>query len=239
MPEGWENLTVGGQAMRAFTAAPEGSGPFPAVVVAMHAGGVDPFIQEMTRRLGAAGYLAIAPDLYHLQEPGGENSNRMGRLRDNEIIQDVNATVEFLQAKSVVRGDQIGIVGFCMGGRVVFLMAAVNPAFKAAVPFYAGNMWKAWGDGPSPFEQLATTHSPVLAFFGEEDGNPSPEEMRQLDAELTRLGKPHEFRSYPGAGHAYMDSTNPNRYRQDAADASWPIALGFFEKHLGRVPAAR
>lgn len=239
MPERWENLTVDGQAMRAFSAAPEGSGPFPAVVVAMHAGGVDTFIQEMTRRLGAAGYLAIAPDLYHRQEPGGENQNRMGRLRDNEIVEDVNATVELVQGNSAVRADQIGIVGFCMGGRVVFLMAAVNPAFKAAVPFYAGNMWRPWGEGPSPYERLATTHCPALAFFGEQDGNPSPEDMRKLDAELTRLGKPHEFVAYPGAGHAYMDFTNPNRYRQHAADASWPITLAFFEKHLTKVPAAR
>ena len=239
MPERWENLTVDGQAIRAFSAAPEGSGPFPAVVVAMHAGGVDTFIQEMTRRLGAAGYLAIAPDLYHRQEPGGDNLGRMGRLRDNEIIRDVNSTVEFLQGNSVVRADSIGITGFCMGGRVVFLMAAVNQAVKAAVPFYGGNTMVPWGEAPTPFERLANTYCPVLGFFGEEDGNPSPEDMRKLDAELTRHGRAHEFHSYPGAGHAYMDFTNPNRYRQQAADASWPIALAFFEKHLAKVPAAR
>lgn len=239
MPEQWGNIEVDGHAMGFFSAAPQGTGPFPGVVVIQHRGGVDRFTQEMTRRLAAAGYFGIAPELYHRQTPipGEDDAARAGRLRDAEVIQDVNATVDFLLRHRAVLKESIGIVGFCMGGRVVYLMAALNPAFQAAVAYYGGNTMVAWGEGPTPFERLANTYCPVLGFFGEEDANPSPEDMKKLDAEFSRHGKVHEFHSFPGAGHAYMDFTNPARYRAHAAQASWPITLAFLEKHLGKVPA--
>jgi carboxymethylenebutenolidase len=207
----------------------------------MHRGGVDEFMQEMTRRVAAAGFFGISPDLYHRQDPNPTTplEARTSQLRDIEVIPDVNAAVDFLQRQRTVRRESIGIMGFCMGGRVVFLMATVNPALTAAVAFYGGNTMASWGEGPTAFQRLPTTYCPVLGFFGEDDQNPSPEDMRKLDAELTRHKKPHEFHSYPGAAHAYMNFTNKVGYREHAAKASWPITLAFLEKHLGRVPAAR
>jgi len=90
-----------------------------------------------------------------------------------------------------------------------------------------------WGDGPAPFERTAEIQCPLLGFFGEEDGNPSPADMRKLDAELTRHGKAHEFHSYAGANHAFMNRLG-NRYHAQADRDSWPKALAFFEKQLGR-----
>jgi carboxymethylenebutenolidase len=112
-------------------------------------------------------------------------------------------------------------------------MAAANPIFKAAVPFYGGNIMTPWGAADkAPFELTSGINCPMLFHFGATDGNPSPDDQAKLDAELTRLGKPHQFYSYPGAGHAFMDFTNPERYHEAAAQAAWPRTLDFFATHL-------
>ena len=72
----------------------------------------------------------------------------------------------------------------------------------------------------------------MLFHFGEVDQNPSQDDMKKLDAELTRLGKPHQFYTYPGADHAFMDFAQPHRYNKGAADASWPRSLEFFAQNL-------
>ncbi len=159
------------------------------------------------------------------------------RLLDVTVIKDVNATVDFLRGHRSVDAERLGIIGFCMGGRVSYLMAAANPHLKAAVAYYGGNIMVPWGEGPAPFERTAEMHCPLLGLFGAEDANPSPADMRQLDAELTRLGKLHEFHSYPGAGHAFLNRRG-ERYRADADSDSWPKTLAFLAKHLTKVAAA-
>jgi len=205
------------------------------MVVIQHQGGVDEFVQGMTERLAGAGYIAAAPDLYHRDGPDctDDIATRRSRLSDRRIINDVNACVEFLRRDPRVDGQRIGIIGFCMGGRVAYLMAAASPAFKAAVAFYPGNVFRAWGrDIPSPFERTAEIHCPLQGHFGADDKNPSPEDMAKLDAELTKFNKPHEFYSYRGAGHAFLDGTKES-YRRDADRASWPRTLDFLARHLG------
>ncbi len=124
----------------------------------------------------------------------------------SSVIKDVNATVDFLRGQKSADVERVGIVGFCMGGRVAYLMAAANPMFRVAVDFYGGDIFKAWSDGPLPFDRTAEIHCPIQGHFGETDKNPSPEEMRRLDAELTRLGKVHEFYYYPNAGTPSVDT---------------------------------
>ncbi|KKK51410.1 hypothetical protein LCGC14_3115240, partial [marine sediment metagenome] len=175
----------------------------PGVIVAQHAGGVDEFIQTMSDRIAAAGYVAIAPELYH-RDPNPEDNPlvRMGRLRDANIVTDVNAAFKHAKGLEEVAEERIGIVGFCMGGRVAYLMATHIPALRAAVVFYGGNIMVPWGEGPAPFDGTEEIKCPVLGLFGEEDTNPSPADVAKIDAELTRLDRTHEFRSYSGAGHA-------------------------------------
>jgi carboxymethylenebutenolidase len=239
MPTFWERTTVDGAEMPLCVSVPDGAGPFPGVVVIQHQGGVDNFVQDMTQRLASAGYVGVAPDLYHRDGPSCQDDGptRRARLRDVTVIKDVNATVDFLQGHRGVDGERLGIVGFCMGGRVAYLMAAANPHFKAAVAYYGGNIMVPWGDGPAPFARTAEIHCPLLGLFGEEDANPSPADMRTLDAELTRHGKVHEFHSYPGANHAFMN-TYGARYHAEAERDSWPKTLAFFAKYLSRVRTA-
>lgn len=235
----WDSVKVDGADMRLYVSGPDGTGPFPAVVVIQHQGGVDAFMEEMTQRIASAGYLGVAPDLYHRDAPDCRDDapTRRARLRDLTVIKDVNATVDFLTGHRLVESDRLGIIGFCMGGRVSYLMAAAHPGFKAAVSYYGGGIMVPWGEGVAPFERTAEMHCPLLGLFGEDDANPSPADMRQLDAELTRYGKVHEFHAYPGAGHAFMNRRG-ERYRVDADRDSWPKTLAFFATHLSRVAVA-
>ena len=238
MPSFWEKLQVDGQEMSVYSSVPGGSGPFPAVVIAHPASGVAEFTQSIADRLAEAGYAAAAPDLFHrvTEEMTADGTARNAFLKDGEIVADVNTTVDWLRAHPAIVGDSIGIVGFCMGGRVAWLAAATNPHLKAVVPYYPGNLWAARGDDrESPFQLTNGIQSPMLVHFGEVDENPSQDDMRKLDAELDRLGKAHQFYTYPGAGHAFMDFAQPQRYQREAADASWPRTLEFFAAHLKGV----
>jgi len=229
----WDAPTVDGETMRCYVAAPAGEGPFPAVIVIQHAGGVDEFVQEMADRFASAGYVAVAPELYHRQDPGsGEDMlTRMGRLRDVEVVRDASAAIEHAGRLGEVAADRIGIAGFCMGGRVAYLMATHVPSLRAGVVFYGGNNMVPWGEGQAPFDRSESIACPLLGLFGEQDTNPSPADVAKLDAELSRLGKQHEFHSYAGVGHAFMVSTRPG-YRRDVADAAWGECLTWLQRHL-------
>jgi carboxymethylenebutenolidase len=231
----WQQTDSDGGTMPIYVSAPADAGIFPALVVIQHQSGVDEFIQSVTQRLAAAGFVAAAPDLYHRDGPNCQDEMRARsmRLSDRRVITDVGATVDFLRRRSNVDGKRIGIIGFCMGGRVVYLMAAANPDFKAAVTFYPGNTGRPWGrDVPSPFERTAEIYCPIQGHFGDEDKNPAPEDRLKLDNALTQHGKRHEFYAYADAGHAFMDNTKPS-YRPHAEQAAWPRVLDFLNRYLG------
>ena len=230
----WQEAESDHSKMGMHVSMAEDPGPFPGIVVIQHQSGVDEFIQGMTQRLARAGYVAAAPNLYHRDGPNCRDDvvTRRSRLRDRNIINDVNASIHFLQDHSAVNGHRLGIIGFCMGGRIVYLMAAVSTAFKAAVAYYPGHMFRAWGrDLPSPFERTAAIHCALQGHFGTDDKNPSPDDMCRLDVEMAKFNKAHEFYSYANAGHAFMDSTKES-YRRHADDASWPRTLTFLKEHL-------
>jgi len=235
MPSFTDKLTVGGSEMNMYAALPDGSGPHPAVVIAFHVGGLDDFDRKMADQLAEAGFVAVVPDLFHRfskEVMDGPRLDRLGHLKDADIIADMNAAVDFLTANSAINGDRIGVTGFCMGGRIAWLMAASNQIFKCTVPFYGGNIMGNWGPGDTPFSMSNNINCPMLFHFGAEDGNPSVADRDTFDAELKRLGKDFEFHTYDGAGHAFMDHTNPDRYHEASAAAAWPRTIDFFNNHL-------
>jgi carboxymethylenebutenolidase len=221
--------------MPAYVSGPVGATHLPAVIVIQHAGGVDDFVRTMADRLTDDGFVAIAPDLYHREEPDSKDDpmTRMGRLRDASIVSDVDAAIEHARGLPEVDGERLGITGFCMGGRVTYLMAAKSDAFKAAVVCWGGSIMVPWGDGPAPFDLTGDITCPVLGLFGEEDYNPTPADVAKLDAEMDRLGKVHEFHSYPGAGHAFMNESRPS-YREGAAKDGWARLIDWFDAYLRR-----
>ena len=242
MPSFWEKVSVNETEMDVYASVPNGSGPFPAVVVAQHASGVDKFIQDMADKLSAAGYAAVAPDLFHrITDKMVESTGKTKRdqLSDPLIIDDINATVGFLAGHSAIDSDRIGITGFCMGGRVTWLAAATIPTIKAAVPYYGGNIMVPWGDATEPPLTLTSgIKCPVLFHFGEIDENPSQADMLVLDRVLSANSVPHRFYTYPGANHAFMNPANPPRYQRVAAEMSWPRTLDFFGTHLNGPPTS-
>jgi carboxymethylenebutenolidase len=240
MPSFWEKVQVAGADMDLYASVPSGSGPFPAVVIAHPASGVGEFTQSIADRLATEGFAAVAPDLFHRVTEAmlADGSARTAFLNDAHIVADINATVDFLRNHPAIDGEKLGVTGFCMGGRITWLAAATNPHFKAAVPFYGGNLMVARGDATqSPFELTNGINCPMLFHFGGIDGNPSPEDMQTLDAELARLGKEHQFHTYPGADHAFMDFSQPTRFHQQAAEAAWPRTVAFFAGHLKEATA--
>ena len=237
MKNSWETITVDNNPMRLYLSQPEGPGPFPAMVVIQNQDGIGEFTQAMTRRIAEAGYVGIAPELYHREgEPKTpeEVANFKHTRRDANVINDINATVNFLRGCAAADTSRLGIVGFCMGGRIAFLMAAASPSFKAAVDFYGGGVYSKWGDRPAPSELAVNVSCPIQGHFGELDKNPPPDEMRKLDAELIRLGKQHEFFFYAGAPHGF-NRQGWDGYRPEADATSWARTLEFFKKHLSGV----
>jgi len=243
MPSFTDTLKVNGQDMEMYASLPSGSGPHPAVVIAFHVAGLDDFDRTMADKLAEEGYVAVVPDLFHrlsAEVMAGPRLDRLGHLSDPDIIADMNAAVDFLKGQSAVDSEKIGVTGFCMGGRVTWLMAATNPIFKAAAPFYGGGIMDPWGAATvAPFELSNNITCPILFLFGATDSNPSPDDQVKLDAELTRLGKPHTFHAYPGAGHAFMDFSNPDRFHQASSEAAWPRTLDFFATHLKGAAVTR
>lgn len=237
MASTWESTQSDGKAMDIYVSMPEGSGPFPGIVVIHHMSGVDPFTRSIAERLAGEGYAAVAPNLYH-RNSESERAAATGPkdlLKDPQVIADVNAAADHLRSHTSVDGNALGIIGFCMGGRVVWLGAATNPHFKAAVPYYGGSIMLPWGDiDQTPFDRAVGIDCPILFHFGELDTNPSPEDMAKLDGELTRLGKAHQFYTYPDAKHGFMNHNGPG-YNQEATDAAWPRTMAFFSEHLSGV----
>lgn len=225
-----ENISSGGVPMDVYLAQPEGAGPFPAVVLAFHRGGIDDFTKDRADRLAREGFIAAAPDLFHRMPPDTENP--LPLLNDKHIIEDLEATVQHLKSKSDCNG-KLAIAGHCMGGRIAFLGAAVNPAFQAAVIYYSGNMFKTWGEGETPpFELLPGIKGPVIGFFGNDDKNPSPDDVDKIDEKLTGLGIEHEFHRYDGAGHAFQNFLRDDQYREAAEKDSWGKTLAFLKSKM-------
>lgn len=230
---GTQTLTVAGEAMEVYVDKPAVAGPHAAMVVAHHRGALDAFTKKFVEDLAAAGYAAAAPALYHRRPAGEDSMESLKNLDDAEIIADLTATIAYLGELASVRSDEIGIVGHCMGGRVSFLGAASIPSIAACGIFYGGNTMKGWGAGnPPPIELSGSINCPVIGFFGNDDENPSPEDVARIDEEFTEQGIAHTFHAYDGAGHAFQNFLNEAGYREEATKDSQAKLLAFLAETL-------
>ena len=235
---GMRKVPQNGATFDAYIAVPQGPGPYPAVVLTHHRTGLDEFTRDRADRLAAAGYLTLAPDMFHRSANSDDHDAKGKALTDAGILADIKAAVSYLEALPEADGDRLAILGYCMGARMAFMGAVTVPAFKAAVICYCGGMFTAKGDGPTAFERIKDIRCPVVGFFGREDTNPSPAQVAEIDAELSSHGIWHEFHIYDGAGHAFQAYERPERYNEAAANHSWNRAFTFLAEHLGMKTGA-
>jgi carboxymethylenebutenolidase len=216
--------------MDVMLGVPDGAGPFPTLVVCHHRWGLDKFTEAVVERLNANGFIAGAPNFYHRRPAGEDTAESMKYLDDDKIIGDIRAATASLQQLPQAKKGAEGIMGHCMGGRQSFLGATAHP-FKAAVMLYGGGINHQRNGKPAALTRASGIACPLLGFFGKEDKNPSPTDMAEVDKELTRLGKTHEFHAYDGAAHAFQNFTD-QRYRPEASEDAWRRYLAFFRETL-------
>ncbi len=235
-----ETTEVNGSPMEVFLFEPEGPGPHPGLVLCQHIPvghtGVenDEFTLKTAERFAENGYVVAAPFIFHWWPKEEEMQLKRDEFRDDWTVLDLQAAYDLLAARDDVDGERIGIVGHCWGGRVSWLGACHNPDLKACAVFYGGRIKLPMGPATPPAIDLAgNIKCPVIGLFGNDDQNPSPEDVDDYDAALTAAGVPHAFHHYDGAGHAFQCFTNEERYRPDASEDAWGKVLAFLNETLG------
>ena len=225
--------------MRLYEAKPAGTARG-AIVVIQEAFGVNGHIDDVTRRGAAAGYHAVAPDLFHRSGPGsiveyGKFEQVMEFFKDvggdDAVLTDVDAALAHLRAAGHPDG-RIGIVGFCFGGRVTFLVA-LRHAIGAAVSFYGGGIVTGrFPQFPPLIAEVASLQTPWLGLFGDQDASIPVDDVEQLRGALRDAKVDTEVVRYADAGHGFHCDHRPDYRADDAADA-WKRALDWFAAHLG------
>jgi carboxymethylenebutenolidase len=225
------------------------------VIVIQEAFGLNDHIKDVTRRFGAAGYHAVAPELFHRTGGGTvDYGNFAGvaphfeALNDARIVADVDSTLDHLRGTEPDTGrpsggertgwsdDQIGIVGFCVGGRISFLVAA-HRKLGAAVGFYGGGIVTSRRAQYPPLVELTPTlATPWLGLFGDEDKGIPVEDVEQLRSRLAAAPVASEIVRYAEADHGFHCDARPSYHEASAKDA-WDRTLAWFARHLAPVPA--
>lgn len=229
----------------AYLAEPSRPGRFGAVVVIQEVFGVNSHIREVTERLAGAGYVAIAPHIYHRQSPGfevgyTEEDLELGRrykqgTKADELLADVQGAIAYLYAKDNVIPDGVGCIGFCFGGHVAYL-AATLPEVKATASFYgAGIATTTPGGGEPTLSLTAQIDGTLYGFFGEKDALISAQEVDQIEAALTDHGVTHKIFRYPGADHGFFCDQRYS-YNPEAARDAWEQVLNLFKTELATAP---
>jgi len=224
--------------MRVYVARPEGNESLPGIIVIQEIFGVNDHIQDVTRRYAEQGFVAAAPEIYHRFDRKDVPYTEMQagfalrqQLSDDQVMDDVNATFDLLNNRPDVQKGQIGIVGFCYGGRVAYLAATRNPNLKAVASYYGGGI-AAPNDPGAPIGATANIKAPIALFFGEQDQAIPMDQIRQIEAKLKEQGKKFELHTYPAAGHGFFCDHRPGNYRPESAADAWPKTIGFFKREL-------
>lgn len=200
------------------------TGKLPAVVVAHENRGLNPYIEDVARRVAKAGFIALAPDgLTSVGGyPGNDDKGRelQQKVDPEKLMNDFFAAIEWLMKHDASTG-KVGITGFCYGGGVANAAAVAYPELAAAVPFY-GRQAKA--------EDVPRIKAPLLIHYGELDTRIN-EGAAAYEQALKATGKTYEAFVYPGANHGFHNDSTP-RYDKAAAELAWDRTLAWFNKYL-------
>jgi carboxymethylenebutenolidase len=229
-----------GDEIEAYSARALDESPRGGVVVIHHMPGYDPQNKEIARNFAYHGYNAVVPNLYWREAPGASpddaaaTARANGGVPDERLVGDVAGAMAYLKGLSNSNG-KVGTIGYCSGGRQSFL-AAVSLDLDAAVDCYGAFVVGEVPEGiplkVGPIvDKTPNLSCPLLGLFGEEDANPSPAQVSELEEALRANGKTYEFHSYPNAGHAFFSVNRPS-YRVEAANDGWEKIFTFYGKYL-------
>ena len=207
------------------------SGSGPGVLVIQEWWGLDSGIKEMADRLAKAGFVALAPDLYHGELAAHDEMDKAAHLMQSmpadRAGRDMSGAVDFLASHPSVTSPGIGVVGFCMGGMLSFIIAANRPdKVKAVAPFYG------FPQGATEPEWSKLT-AKVQGHMAETDSFFPPEAARALEGKLRGLGKDVTLTVHPGTGHAFMAPHNAlGTLNAELAAKIWPQVTSFLKETL-------
>lgn len=211
--------------MRGYLVKPQGDGPFPAVVVIHENRGLNPYIEDVARRLGVEGFLAFAPD--GLAPVGGYPGNdedgkvMQAELDKMKLFTDLLNGANFVKSHPLSTG-RLGATGFCFGGGVVNAFAVeMGDALNAGVPYYGMAAMSA---------DVPKITAPLMIQNAEDDPRINDGMPAYADA-LTANGKTFEMHTYPGTKHGFHNTSTP-RYNEEQATIAWTRTIDFFKQHL-------
>lgn len=211
--------------VRAYMVKPaNASGPLPAVMVVHENRGLNPYIEDVARRVAKAGFVALAPDGLSSVGgyPGNDDKGRelQAQVDATKLMNDFFNGIDFLMHHQASNG-KVGITGFCYGGGVANAAAVAFPELRAAVPFY-GRQPKA--------EDVPRIKAPLLIHYAALDTRIN-EGWPAWEAALKANNKHYEAWIYPGVNHGFHNDSTP-RYDKAAADLAWDRTLGWFRRYL-------
>lgn len=222
-----------------------GSGSQCGVVMIHDVWGLSDHTRDLARRLAQEDFAVLAVDLYRREgEVKIENPGEwMRSLSDVQVLEDVQAGVDFLAAHPATGDSDVGVMGFCMGGMYALLAACGGRGVSASVAFYGllshqhGILHDPAGldrakKPREPLEAAADLSCPLLALFGDQDEFVPQSDVDLLRERLAKSEQPAEVVVYPGAGHAFMNDTRPAAYRPEIAAQAWARSLQFLRSHL-------
>lgn len=225
--------------MEVFLFMPEGEGPHPGIVLAQHIpvghSGIenDTFTLTTARRFAENGYAVAVPFIFHWWPKEEAMEMKKDESRDDWMVMDIKAAFALLAGHASVNAEKIAMVGHCWGGRMAWLAACHINRFRALAVFYGGNIKKGLGEGAvAPITLAKNIACPLIGFFGNDDGNPSPDDVEDYHKALGEAGIVHEFHQYDGAGHAFQNFPAAERYNETASEDAWGKVLDFLEQEL-------
>jgi carboxymethylenebutenolidase len=222
----------------AYQARPQFDAKFPAIIIIHENAGLLDHFRDLARRYAKEGYVAVAVDF--LSRVGGtgqddrDNQIRQSRLKDTEVQSDTDSTIKYLKNQPYVKGDKIGITGFCWGGRQSLIASLRSKELAAGVPFYGFpvNARPSETQSINPIDLVPSSTTPILAHFGETDRAIPLAQVDQFKQALESNKKDFELYSYPNAGHAFFNDSRAQVYNAEAAKLAWERTLAFLEKKL-------
>ena len=225
------DFTSDGETARGYLAAPSG-GQGPGLVVIQEWWGLDPGIKTVTDKLAGEGFVALAPDLYRgelAQHDEMDKANElMTKLPLDRAARDMGGAVDFLRSHEATTGDQVGVVGYCMGGMLSWVLATLRPdAIGAVVAYYGAPL------DPSSPPDWAKLAAPVLAHAAANDEFFPPAAQQELGEKLRGMGKDVTVHVYEGTGHAFAAEHNAlGTQDPEAAKQAWERTIPFLRSHL-------